>query len=62
MCKYNWIAITTIGNFPTVFSFLTRKKLWISMFVIKFEGKIENVEGNAENIFNFTWVSTNFEK
>ena len=24
------------------------------MFVIKFEGKIENVRGNAENIFNFT--------
>ena len=24
------------------------------MFFIKFEGKIENVRGNAENIFNFT--------
>ena len=24
------------------------------MFVIKFEGKIENVRGNAKNIFNFT--------
>ena len=28
--------------------------MWIEMFVIKFEGKIENVRGNAENIFNFT--------
>ena len=24
------------------------------MFFIKFEGKVENVRGNAENIFNFT--------
>ena len=50
--------ITTIGNspkkFPIVFSFLTRKKLWIEMFFIKFEGEIENVIGNAENTFNFT--------
>ena len=28
--------------------------MWISMFFIKFEGKIENVWGNAEDIFNFT--------
>ena len=28
--------------------------MWIEMFFIKFEGKSENVRGNAENIFNFT--------
>ena len=28
--------------------------MWIEMFFIKFEGKIENFRGNAENIFNFT--------
>ena len=27
--------------------------MWIEMFFIKFEDKIENVWGNAENIFNF---------
>ena len=53
------IAITTIGkspkkNFYCFFLFLTRIKMWIEMFFIKFEGKIENVRGNAENIFNFT--------
>ena len=26
--------------------------MWIEMFFIKFEGKIENVRGNAENFFN----------
>ena len=28
--------------------------MWIEMFFIKFESKIENVIGNAEKIFNFT--------
>ena len=28
--------------------------MWIEMFFIKFEGKIENIRGIAENIFNFT--------
>ena len=36
--------------------------MWIEMFVIKFEGKIENVQGNAENIFNFTQVEYKFQK
>ena len=27
--------------------------MWIEMFFIKFEGKIENVGGNAKNFFNF---------
>ena len=53
--KISEIAITTIGksppkNFSTVFFlFLTRTKMWIEMFFIKFEfeGKIENVRGNA---------------
>ena len=28
--------------------------MWTELFFIKFEGKIENVRGNAKNIFNFT--------
>ena len=28
--------------------------MWIEMFFIKLDGKIENVRGNAKNIFNFT--------
>ena len=28
--------------------------MWISMFFIKFLGKIENILGDASNIFNFT--------
>ena len=28
--------------------------MWISVFFIKFEGNIENVRGEAENIFNIT--------
>ena len=28
--------------------------MWIKVFFIKFEGNIENVRGEAENIFNIT--------
>ena len=52
------IAITTIGNspkkIPTIFFISNNKKMWIEMFFIKFEGKIENIRGITESIFNFT--------
>merc|ERR1712020_521571 len=41
-------------KFLLFISFLTTKKMWISMFFIKFLGKIENIFGDASNIFNFT--------
>ena len=28
--------------------------MWIKIFFIKFEGNIENIRGEAENIFNIT--------
>ena len=41
------ICSNSFGNSPEkfsyCFSFVTRKKLWIEMFFIKFEGKVENV-------------------
>ena len=39
---------------PTVYFVFNNIKMWIEMFFIKFEGKIENIRGIAENIFNFT--------
>ena len=46
--------VTLPKKIPTVYFVFNNIKMWIEMFFIKFEDKIENIRGIAENIFNFT--------
>ena len=48
------LQVTLPKKITTVYFVFNNIKMWIEMFFIKFEGKIENIRGIAENIFNFT--------